>query len=95
MSNRYNCYYNVNELQVLISLTDKETAEVPLIVRRPPIISDNSTRSVVVVEGQDVELKCFASGYPPPEVFIYFTKIYLFCSKVFLGHINVYLKMIF
>lgn len=55
-------------LKVLISLTDKETAEVPLIVRRPPVISDNSTRSVVVVEGQDVELKCFASGYPPPEV---------------------------
>ena len=49
-------------------MTDKETAEVPLIVRRPPVISDNSTRSVVVVEGQDVELKCFASGYPPPEV---------------------------
>merc|ERR1711936_1071562 len=48
---------------------DKETAEVPLIVRRPPIISDNSTRSVVVVEGQDVELKCFASGYPPPEIY--------------------------
>merc|ERR1719270_2621731 len=59
----------IYQCQVLISLTDKETAEVPLIVRRPPIISDNSTRSVVVVEGQDVELKCFASGYPPPEIY--------------------------
>lgn len=59
----------IYQCQVLISLTDKETAEVPLIVRRPPIISDNSTRSVVVVEGQTVELKCFASGYPPPEVY--------------------------
>ena len=62
----------MNDSQVLISLTDKETAEVPLIVRRPPMIMDNSTRSVVVVEGQDVELKCYASGYPPPEVYIYF-----------------------
>jgi len=59
----------IYQCQVLISLTDKETAEVPLIVRRPPVISDNSTRSVVVVEGQDVELKCFASGYPPPEIY--------------------------
>ena len=31
-------------LQVLIALTDKVKADVPLIVRRPPIISDNSTR---------------------------------------------------
>ncbi len=48
--------------QVIIALTDKETADVPLIVRRPPIISDNSTRSVVATEGQRVELRCFASG---------------------------------
>merc|ERR1712241_315315 len=40
----------IYQCQVLISLTDKETAEVPLIVRRPPIISDNSSRSVVVTE---------------------------------------------
>ena len=33
------------------------------------IISDNSTRSVVAVEGQRVELKCYASGYPPPEIY--------------------------
>ena len=39
------------------------------VVRRPPIISDNSTRSVVVVEGQKVILKCYASGYPPPEIY--------------------------
>ena len=33
----------------MIALTDKETAEVPLIVRRPPVISDNSTRSAVMM----------------------------------------------
>jgi hypothetical protein len=60
---------------VLIALTDKEAANVPLIVRQPPIISDNSTRSVVAVEGQKVVMKCFASGYPPPgkKILIYFT----------------------
>ena len=57
------------QCQVIIALTDKEIAEVPLIVRRPPIISDNSTRSIVVEEGDSVELKCYASGYPPPEIY--------------------------
>jgi hypothetical protein len=37
----------IYQCQVLIALTDKETADVPLIVRQPPIISDNSTRSVL------------------------------------------------
>merc|ERR1712203_490254 len=59
----------IYQCQVIIALTDKEQADVPLIVRRPPIISDNSTRSVVAVEGQRVELKCYASGYPPPEIY--------------------------
>merc|ERR1712223_230522 len=59
----------IYQCQVVISLTDRETAEVPLIVRRPPIISDNSSRSVVVTEGQRVELHCYASGYPPPEIY--------------------------
>jgi len=59
----------IYQCQVLISLNDKETADVPLIVRRPPVISDNSTRSVVVVEGDTVELKCYASGYPKPEIY--------------------------
>jgi len=59
----------IYQCQVIIALTDKEQADVPLIVRRPPIISDNSTRSVVVVEGQKVILKCYASGYPPPEIY--------------------------
>merc|ERR1712223_512543 len=59
----------IYQCQVVISLTDRETAEVPLIVRRPPIISDNSSRSVVVTEGQRVELDCYASGYPPPEIY--------------------------
>jgi neuronal growth regulator 1 len=59
----------VYQCQVIIALTDKEVADVPLIVRRPPIISDNSTRSVVVVEGERVELKCYASGYPPPVIY--------------------------
>ena len=37
----------IYQCQVLIALTDKETADVPHMVRQPPIISDNSTRFVV------------------------------------------------
>ena len=46
----------IYQCQVIISLTDKEIAEVPLIVRQPPVISDNSTRSVVATEGQESRL---------------------------------------
>jgi len=57
------------QCQLLISLTDVVKAEVPLIVRRPPIISDNSTRSVISYEGQTIELRCYASGFPQPDIY--------------------------
>ncbi|XP_066255746.1 lachesin [Euwallacea similis] len=53
--------------QILISPTNKVSAEVEVQVRRPPFISDNSTRSVVVSEGEVVEMECYAGGYPPPK----------------------------
>nr|CAD7406103.1 unnamed protein product [Timema poppensis] len=56
------------QCQVIIALNNKISAEVDLQVRRPPIISDNSTRSLVVSEGQSVKLDCYAGGYPPPRV---------------------------
>lgn len=37
-------------------------------VRRQPIISDSSTQSMVVSEGQSVEFKCFADGFPTPGI---------------------------
>lgn len=40
------------QCQVIISLSNKISAEVELQVRRPPVISDNSTNSLVVSEGQ-------------------------------------------
>lgn len=56
------------QCQVIIALNNKISAEVDLQVRRPPIISDNSTRSLVVSEGESVRLECYAGGYPPPRV---------------------------
>lgn len=40
------------QCQVIITVNNKITAEVELQVRRPPIISDNSTRSIVTSEGE-------------------------------------------
>lgn len=56
------------QCQVIIALNNKITAEVDLQVRRPPVISDNSTRSAIVSEGQQVTLECYANGYPPPRI---------------------------
>ncbi|XP_071447640.1 lachesin-like isoform X2 [Hetaerina americana] len=57
----YNC-------QVLLSVNDGITANVDLLVRRPPTIAANSTSSLVVGEGDDVQLECYAFGYPYPRI---------------------------
>lgn len=54
--------------QILISTSSKISAEVELQVRRPPIISDNSTRAMVVSEGMAVSLECYAYGFPKPRI---------------------------
>lgn len=54
--------------QVVISVVHKVTADVKLSVRRPPVISDNSTQSVVASEGSAVQMECYASGYPTPTI---------------------------
>ena len=41
---------------MLIALTDKVKADVPLIVRRPPIISDNSTRCALSAADDELML---------------------------------------
>lgn len=60
-SGRYSC-------QIITGTSNKETAETLVIVRIPPIISDNSTRSVITTIGTTVELFCYASGYPMPAI---------------------------
>lgn len=58
-SGRYSC-------QIITGSSAKIAAETLVIVRIPPIISDNSTRSVITTTGTTVELFCYASGYPKP-----------------------------
>lgn len=57
----------IYECQVMTSGTSKETAQVELVIRRPPIISDNiEINPSPAPEGQSAVLKCTAEGYPHP-----------------------------
>lgn len=56
------------ECQVILSVTNKIRASVDVQVRRPPIISDNSTQSIVASEGRSVQMECYAGGYPQPTI---------------------------
>ncbi|GIX96651.1 lachesin [Caerostris extrusa] len=56
------------ECQVITGPANKLKANVWVYVRLPPVISDNSTRSIIASSGSNVELNCYASGYPPPRI---------------------------
>lgn len=56
------------QCQVILSVSNKIAADVELQVRRPPIISDNSTQSIVASEGTPVQMECYAGGYPRPTI---------------------------
>uniref|UniRef100_U5EKE0 Putative amalgam n=1 Tax=Corethrella appendiculata TaxID=1370023 RepID=U5EKE0_9DIPT len=58
----------VYQCQVILSVTNIISADVDLQVRRPPIISDNSTQSIVASETQSVQMECYAAGYPRPTI---------------------------
>ncbi|KAJ8669092.1 hypothetical protein QAD02_000351 [Eretmocerus hayati] len=58
----YRCEIPISTNQIL------QADVVELKIRRPPIIYDNSTLSEVVFEGQRVNLRCYAHGYPEPEI---------------------------
>lgn len=58
----------IYECQVVIGATNKVTANVKVIVNIPPVISDNSTRSVITSAGETITLHCYASGHPQPQV---------------------------
>jgi len=54
--------------QVILGINNRISASTNLLVRRPPVISDNSTRNVVVSEGDPVNLECYAGGMPQPNI---------------------------
>lgn len=58
----------VYQCEVVLSVNNKITQQTRLSVRRPPVITDNSTQSIVTTEGQSIQMECYASGYPQPKI---------------------------
>ncbi|XP_055331058.1 lachesin-like [Paramacrobiotus metropolitanus] len=58
----------VYQCQIPINNVNKITAEVPVHIRRPPVISDDSTRDLIIGRGEDVGLFCNATGFPHPKI---------------------------
>ena len=54
--------------QIVLSPRKVVSAKVKLQLRKPPFITDNSTRFKVVAEGGEVQLECYADGFPKPEI---------------------------
>lgn len=54
--------------EVVLSVNNKISMETHLSVRQPPIITDNSTQSIVTTEGEPIRMECFATGFPPPKI---------------------------
>ncbi|XP_025203503.1 lachesin-like [Melanaphis sacchari] len=59
---------SIYRCDVVIGINNKISAYTELIVRKRPFIYKNSTRSLVVIEGQSVQLECYAGGYPRPRI---------------------------
>jgi len=56
------------ECQVLVSATEKVTKKLSLQIKTPPVIAENTPKSTVVTEGQNLELTCHANGFPKPTI---------------------------
>ncbi|XP_054159045.1 lachesin-like [Oppia nitens] len=54
--------------EITTGISSKVTADVQVFIQIPPVISDNSTRSVITYVGANVTLQCYATGYPPPKI---------------------------
>lgn len=56
------------QCQIVLGATSKVTANVRMIVIIPPLITDNSTRSVRTSTGGSISLECYAIGNPKPKI---------------------------
>jgi len=56
------------ECQIIVGINNKVTQDLYLRVQEPPVINDNSTRSVVVNEFEAATLECTAKGSPEPRI---------------------------
>lgn len=58
----------IYQCQIAQGTSMPQTARTNVFVRIPPTISDNSTRSVITSVGSDIQMNCYANGYPLPNI---------------------------
>lgn len=58
----------IYQCQIAQGTSMPQTARSNVFVRIPPTISDNSTRSVITSVGSDLQMQCYANGYPQPTI---------------------------
>lgn len=58
----------IYQCQIAQGTSMPQTARTNVFVRIPPTISDNSTRSVITSVGSDLQMQCYANGYPQPTI---------------------------
>jgi len=56
------------ESQIIVGINNKVTEDLYLRVLEPPVINDNSTRSVIVNQYDSATLECTAKGSPEPRI---------------------------
>lgn len=57
------------ECQVILTATDKITKKLNVAIKHPAIISEENTpKSMLVTEGQNLEISCHADGFPQPTI---------------------------
>lgn len=58
----------VYQCQIAQGMSTPHTVKTNVFVRIPPTIGDNSTRSVIISVGSDLQMQCYANGYPQPTI---------------------------
>lgn len=59
----------IYECQLVLSQTQKETAQVELLIRRAPHVSKIEVTPSPAPEGNSAQLKCIVEGYPRPTIY--------------------------
>lgn len=58
----------IYQCQIAQGMSTPHTVRTNVFVRIPPTIGDNSTRSVIISVGSDLQMQCYANGYPQPTI---------------------------
>lgn len=58
----------IYQCQIYLTIQDKVTASTEVMIRRPAMIFNNFTQSLVVTEGESIQMECYSDGNPTPTI---------------------------